>query len=140
MLNEQFIPVKIHIKEQPAVFQRYGAQWTPTLIVLDPALAGTERYRFEGFLPADDFLAQLEMGLARVAFERGSWADAEERFRRITREYPNTDAAPESLYWAGVARYKATDDAGALAETARQFERAYTDTSWAKRASVWGSR
>ena len=53
-IRENFLPVKIHIKEQPATFQRFGAQWTPTIAILDPD--GSERHRFEGFLPADDFL------------------------------------------------------------------------------------
>ena len=57
-ITGHFIPVKIHVKEQPATFKRFGAQWTPTLVVLDPD--GTERYRFEGYLPAREFLAQLD--------------------------------------------------------------------------------
>jgi hypothetical protein len=57
MVNERFVPIKIHIKENPTGFERFGAQWTPTVIVADPD--GTERYRFEGYLPAEDFLAQL---------------------------------------------------------------------------------
>ena len=48
-----------------------------------------------------------------------------------------TDAAPEALYWAGVARYKATGDAAALAETAAEFANRYQDSAWAKKASVW---
>ena len=31
-----------------------------------------------------------------------------------------------------------TGDASALADTADQFRRRYQDTSWAKKASVWG--
>ena len=64
-INQNFVPIKIHIKENKEAFGRFGAQWTPTLILLDPE--GKERYRFEGFLPPEDFLAQLEMGLARTA-------------------------------------------------------------------------
>ena len=67
-ITQNFLPVKIHIKEQPAVFERFGARWTPTLIVLDPE--GKERRRLEGFLPAEDLLAELELGLAHAAFAR----------------------------------------------------------------------
>src|SRR2546422_4464255 len=31
------------------------------------------------------------------------WAEAERRFREIVEQLPDTDAAPEALYWAGVA-------------------------------------
>jgi thioredoxin-like negative regulator of GroEL len=131
-----FIPVKIHIKEQPATFKRFGAQWTPTLVVLDPD--GSERYRFEGYLPASDFLAQLELGLAKSAFAREQWADATRNFRAIVQQFPQSDAAPEALYWAGVARYKA-GDSNALKETAAQFKAQYPESAWAKKASVWAA-
>ncbi len=130
------IPVKVHIKEQPAVFDRFGVQWTPTLVLFDPQ--GNEVYRFEGFLPPEDFLAQLELGRAKAAFKRGDFAGAESMFREIVDRYPNTTAAADALYWAGVSRYKATGNAQALKNTAAQFKMRYQDSDWAKKASVWG--
>ena len=135
-IRENFIPVKIHVKERQKDFERFGAQWTPTAIILDPS--GKEQHRFEGFLPADDFLAQLHLGLARSAFGRQNFGEAEKRFRAIVDQFPKTDAAPEALYWAGVSKYKATNDAAALVETEKNFKSRYTDTTWAKKASVWG--
>lgn len=134
-VTRNFLPVKIHIKEQPAAFERFGVQWTPTLLLLDPD--GRESYRFEGYLPSREFLAQLELGLARAAFARKQFDEAEQRYRRIVEQYSDTEAAPEALYWAGVSRYKATNDPSVLAETAREFKSKYTESSWAKRASVW---
>jgi hypothetical protein len=138
---DTFVPVRVHLREQADDFKRlgarYGAQWTPTILILDAS--GEERHRIEGFLPTEDFLAQIAIGLARAAFARGDFAEAERRFREVVEKYPNTDAAPEALYWAGVARYKGTGDAAALGETAGQFRQRYQDTSWAKKASVWGS-
>ena len=119
------------------MFQRFKAQWTPTLLVLDPT--GAECYRFEGYLPAEDFLAQLHLGLAHAAFAGQHWADAEQHYRRVVEQFPKTDAAPEALYWAAVAKYKASGDPAALAEAARQFKVKYPDSIWAKKASVWGA-
>jgi hypothetical protein len=131
--------VRVHVRDQDDDFrrlgERYRVQWTPTILILDPG--GRERHRIEGFLPADDFLAQLELGLAHSPFGRQDFGDAERRFRAVVEKYPGSDAAPEALYWAGVAQYKATNDASALKETARQFAQRYQDTSWAKKASVW---
>ena len=56
---------------------------------------------------------------------------------RLGGGHGSTDAAPEALYWAGVARYKATGDAAALSDTAGQFRQRYQESSWAKKASVW---
>jgi TolA-binding protein len=116
--------------------QRYKVQWTPTILVLDAA--GEERHRIEGFLPAEDLISQLALGRAKAAFANGEFAEAERQFREVVDRHPNSEAAPEALYWAGVSHYKATGDAGALKDTARQFQGRYTDTSWAKKASVWG--
>ena len=134
-VTETFVPVKIHIKEQPAVFERFKVQWTPTILVLDPD--GTERHRFEGFLPLDDFLAQLHLGLARAAFERKQFDEAEKRFREIVQQFPKTDAAPESVYWAAVSNYKATGKPDALGQAAQQLKTGYPESVWTKKASVW---
>ena len=141
-VDEHFIPVRVHVRQQAEEFKRLGArfnaQWTPTVLLIDEG--GEERYRIEGFLPVDDFLAQLESGLGRAAFARSDFADAERWFRAVVDEHPKTDAAPEALYWTGVARYKATGDASALADTYNQFQTRYKDTSWATKASVWVPR
>lgn len=93
--------------------------------------------RFEGYLPADEFLPQVRFGLAKAAFAAGDFARAESLFRNIMEESPRADIAPKSLYWAGVAKYKKTGDAAALAETAATFQKKYAGTAWATKASVW---
>jgi TolA-binding protein len=105
------------------------------VIVLDAD--GHERYRFVGYLPADEFQAQVLMGLAKSAFAHKQWPEAGRWFSRIVEQFPECEPAPEALYWVGVCRYKATNDHHALGETAAQFTRRYQHTSWAKRSSVW---
>ena len=134
-ISQNFVPVKIHIKEQPGVFQRFGAQWTPTLMIFDPS--GKERYRFEGYLPPDDFLAQLEFGLARSTFAAEKWGEAEKEFLAVAEAHPKSEAAPEAVYWAGVSRYKASHDGAALADAARQLASRYPESAWTKKSSVW---
>ncbi len=138
-MTENFLPARINVHEQPADWkrfgERYGVQWTPTILIVDSS--GTERHRIEGFLPAEDLLAQLALGLARSAFARQQFAEAERRYREVVERFPRSDVAPEALYWAGVAHYKATNDATALAQTAEAFVNRYQDSPWAKKASVW---
>jgi TolA-binding protein len=107
------------------------------VIIADPK--GVERYRFEGYLPADEFLPQVEFGLAKSSFATGDYALAESVFRKIVNEHPNSDVAPESQYWAGVAKYKASGDPKALGETEAAFQTRYGDSVWAKKASIWKS-
>ena len=138
-MNENFIPARVHVKDDADAFKRYGEQynahWTPTVLELDPS--GEELYRVEGFLPVDDFLAQLMLGRAHMDFKQGKLTDAQKRFGEIVETLPNSDAAAEALYWAGVSRYKATQDAAALKETAKAFTQRYKESSWAKKSSVW---
>jgi TolA-binding protein len=139
LVDESFVPVRVHVKQQAEEFQRlgerFGAQWTPTILVVDRT--GQERHRIEGFLPVDDFLPQLALGAAHAAFAAGDHAEAARRFDDILTAYGAGDAAAEAQYWAGVSRYKASGDPGALSETARRFTERFQDTSWAKKASVW---
>jgi hypothetical protein len=98
------------------------------LVEADARLGASEdRFRryFELGLIVEDFLAQLALGLAHSAFARGEFAEAERRYRDVVEKHASTDAAPEALYWAGVARYKATGDPAALAETAAQFRQRF---------------
>ena len=115
--------------------ERFGANWTPTVMLLDNN--GVEQHRIEGFLPADDFLAQLHLGLGHIAFANKRFDEAEQHFRAIVDTLPDTEAAAEGQYWAGVSRYKGSGDASALKATADAFRAKYSDSSWAKKASIW---
>jgi TolA-binding protein len=98
---------------------------------------GVKRHQFEGFLPPDDFLAQLKLGIAHSAFARQQWKEAENLYGDLLSALPGSDAAPEALYWQGVSRYKSSSDPNALTQTAEAFKARYTDSTWAKKASVW---
>ena len=139
LVTDEFIPVRVHVREDADEFarlgERYDAKWTPTILMLDSS--GAERHRIEGFLPLDEFVAQLQFGLGRIAFSGADYESAEQRFRGVVDGAPEAGVAPEALYWAGVARYKATDDAAALENTATAFRSRYTESTWAKKASVW---
>lgn len=139
LITEHVIPIRVHVKDQADLWkrlgERYNAHWTPTVLILDEK--GEERHRIEGFLPADDFLAQLMIGIAHAARARQDFAEAERRYREVVEKFPQTESAPEGLYWAGVSKYKATNNPAALGDTASQFANRYQTSSWAKKASVW---
>lgn len=132
-INGTFVPLKSHVKENPQNFERFGAEWTPTIIISDPK--GKEHHRIEGFLPANEFRRQLDLGLAHVARAMQNFDDAESRYRKLAEG--DDDVAAESLYWAGVSRYKGSNDGSALADTAKAFGERFTNSSWATKASIW---
>lgn len=140
-VTENLVPARVHAGEQAADFrrfaERFGALWTPTILTIDPT--GVERHRIEGYLPADELLAQLTLGLGRIAFRDGRFGEAERWFESALARFPETAGAPEAQYWAGVARYKASGDPSHLGAVTAAFRKRYADTIWAKKASVWGN-
>jgi TolA-binding protein len=100
---------------------------------------GKERHRIEGYLPKDEFAAQLFMGLARVAFMSKRWADAEKFYDEILQKYSNSTAAPEAVYWRGVSIYKKTNDHHVLGEVPKTLQQKYPDSVWAKKALPWAA-
>ncbi|HEX7153612.1 MAG TPA: hypothetical protein VF618_19140 [Thermoanaerobaculia bacterium] len=123
------------MKTHPEALERWGAQWTPTILVVGGD--GKERHRVEGFLEADALLAQLRLGLAQAAFAGKQWDEAERLFEEVVAA-GDADTAPEAAYWAGVTRYKRSGDASALGETHKRLSSEYAGSAWAKKASIWG--
>ena len=136
-VSSNFDAVRLHVKSNAEAMERFGVNWTPTVLILDSN--GTERHRIEGFLEADDFLAQLRLGAAHVAFADKRFDESEKQYRAIVDEQPKSDAAAEALYWTGVSKYKGSGDAAALGATAKAFKERYTDSSWAKKSSIWAA-
>jgi hypothetical protein len=134
-VTKHFMPVRIHIKEQPQNFKRFGAEWTPTIITWD-ADAGSERHRIEGFLPKDEFVGQLALARGHYWFGRESWDEAIRAFEEAAAR-SGTEAAAEGVYWAGVSRYKKTSDPAALRATGEALRDKFPQTVWAKKGSVW---
>ena len=129
--------MKIHIKENRPPFKRFLVQWTPTILLLDSA--GREHFRFEGYLPAASFLAQLDFGLGRAAFHGKRWDEATGFFNAAAARDPQTELVPEAGYWAAVAQYQKTRDATALKEWGKRVRAEFPATTWAKRAAVYAS-
>jgi hypothetical protein len=108
------IPVQVD-NSQPsnaAVVQRFHHIWTPDLLVLDSDL--NELYRWDGYLPPEEFMARTIAGLARARLRRREFKQAEEHYVDVLRRFPTTFAAPEANYYLGVTRYRADPDGNEL--------------------------
>jgi outer membrane protein assembly factor BamD (BamD/ComL family) len=105
------------------------------VLVLDES--GTERFRSEGYLPKQEFAAQLMLGLARNQFEQKHWQEAERWYDSVLEKYGDTASAAEALYWKSVCRYKATNDHTWLAKINAEFRNKYRDSIWAEKASIF---
>src|SRR5579864_3770885 len=80
----------------PPWFHRFGAVWTPTVLLFDNE--GKERVRLEGYLPNNDFMAALRNGLGRIAFVHKKYADAERWYGEVVARFTSSHFAPEAMY------------------------------------------
>jgi hypothetical protein len=134
-IGENFLPVKAHIKEHPAWFHRFGAVWTPTVLILDSE--GKERVRLEGYLANNDFTAALMNGLGRIAFVRKKYADAERLYGDVITRFANTHFDAEAMYWRAVSQYSASHDHTVLGKAAEELRSSCPFSVWASKAIPW---
>jgi len=127
--------VRIHVKERLQDFARFNAVWTPTLSFREAD--GTEWHRFVGFYPLDEFQAQLALGVAKTAFGRRNFQEALHSFEKLAAQFPNSDAAPEAVYWATASAFKVSGDAEFLEKGGLALREKYPRSIWAAKGSVW---
>lgn len=131
-ITEHFIPLKLNILDNPEPAKRYQASWTPTILVRDAD--GREYHRHVGYLPPDDFLAQLSLARGMTEFERQNFGEAVNRFQEVINQYPTSSAAPQACYYMGVSHYKLGDREKLMAAWGDLMKN-YPDNDWAKKAS-----
>lgn len=136
-VSERFVPIKFNIKEPHPDFKealgRGKALWAPLLVFLDGR--GSELRRYVGFLPPDEFLAELRLVLGLSAMVHSKFEEALSWFDGAAEAYPRASAAPEALFWGAAAGYRLQG----LAEVVRRWDdliARYPETTWARRADV----
>jgi tetratricopeptide (TPR) repeat protein len=134
-VENSFIPLQIDFNKNKALVNRFGIKWTPTVVILDAD--GDEHHRFIGFLPPEDFIAQIILGKGKVEFNLDNFERVIQCFQEILVRYPKTDAAPEAQYFLGVSKYKASNNPNELRLGLEALQREYPLSEWAKKAQVY---
>lgn len=134
-VNTRFVPLKQLLGVHREASRRYRPFWTPTLLWLDPD--GRVLNRWPGLIAAEELLAQLDLGQALVALRRGRFTEAVELLEQCVDAWPETAAAPESLYWAGNVRYVMDGDRASLDRARQRLAERYPGSPAAKR-TPWG--
>ena len=94
-INNHTIPVQMLYDAQPYASD-YKVKWTPTIIILDQD--GEEHHRVVGFLPPDEFIPGLLLGMVKVNFDRDQLDEAYIPPRcHPVQEYPQTGVAQGCL-------------------------------------------
>lgn len=137
-IDRMFAPAMFEVSDPRSqdLMKRYNFEWTPTFIATDAS--GNEVYRWVGYLPPGDFCAEMLFAEGRAAFKNKDWDRSEKCYGAVVNRFPDSEVAPEALYYTGVARYEKTHDATNLADANKKLQAKYPRSSWAKKASVWG--
>ncbi|MBW3670629.1 MAG: hypothetical protein KY432_03025 [Acidobacteria bacterium] len=142
-LAEHFVFLQIDLsRHDPSLkelFREVKPFWAPLFRATAPG--GIELRRWFGFLPPEALMAELELVLAHDLMLRREDRPARDRLQRALEKYPRENAAPEIMFWMGVAGFKAGDrDFDELERIWRSLIERWPQSSWASRADVFGLR
>jgi hypothetical protein len=133
-MEQHAVPVKVAAKENPQLLEEYAVGWTPNVVIADDQ--GRVHYRIEGYLPPEDFVGLLSLGIGKYWLNHQQADRAEERFDGAARRHAGTEIGAQALYWLGVARYKRTKAPAQLRATWEQLAREYPHSDWTKRSQI----
>jgi tetratricopeptide (TPR) repeat protein len=128
---ENLIPLQVKSDAQPLATD-FNVKWTPTLVTLDSD--GKEHHRTVGFLPPEELVPSLLLGIAKCHFDRERYEEALKALSRLLESYPKSDAAPEAIFLRGVSLYKSTHNPKPLKEAYEKLQAEYPSSEWTKRA------
>lgn len=130
-IEQHLIPLRVPADAKP-LSDDFTVKWTPTLIVLDAE--GMTHHRTVGFLPAEELIPSLYLGIAKACFNTNQIDRALVYLDNLLTEYPKSDFAPEAVYMQGVCGYKSTHNAQPLKDAYEKLRTQYPSSEWAKRA------
>jgi hypothetical protein len=135
-LVNHFVPARVRVKESPRLVAEYLASWTPNVVVIDGP--GNVHYRVEGYLPPEEFLAHLSLGIGKYWLNLKQVDRARGRFEEVAQRHARTDAGAEALYWLGVAQYKLSHDTAQLRPIWQRLAQEYPSSEWTTRTRIPG--
>jgi len=130
-IMEHLVPLRVPSDAEP-LSRDFNIKWTPTLVIVDEN--GKEHHRTVGFLPPEECIPSLLLGIAKTCFELDRFQEALKQLDTIISDHPASHAAPEAIYLRGVAAYKSTHDPRPLKQAYEQLQAKYPDGEWTKRA------
>lgn len=135
-LADHCIAARLDISDAAAMRRagrQYRTPWTPTSVFLDHN--GNEVRRSVGYLPAGDFLGELMLARAQAALLHGQLEQAATLCRAAATDLPDTGAAPEALFWGGIAAFRHSGDRADLLRWWQELQTRYPASTWARRTS-----
>jgi hypothetical protein len=90
-VTKYMTPLRVYTNSLPAWANRFGIQYTPTVVTLDGE--GMEHHRTVGFLPPEEFVPSLMLGIAKTHMDARRQAQARAMLEWLLLAYPGSQAA-----------------------------------------------
>jgi hypothetical protein len=133
-VDHDFVPVQIEVSNT-ALKGQFNVTWTPTIILLDAD--GNEVHLVVGFLPPEEFIPTFMVAKGKWYFNADQQPEAQGMFEAALREYPDSAAAAEAIFFRGVSHYKLTHDAKSLRAAYETLTAKFPGSEWTKRAAPY---
>ncbi len=91
-VNRYMIAVRAYTNSLPPWAAHFVIQYTPTILTLDGD--GKEHHRTVGFLPPEEFIPSLMLGIGKAHFEAKEFEKARAILQWLLSEFPRSQAAP----------------------------------------------
>jgi TolA-binding protein len=132
-----FEPVQINTQDGTSAtaeaVAKFRQVWTPDLRILDTD--GTELYRWNGYLPPNEFLAQLLAARAHALLRSGHDGAASDAYQDVLQRFPTSFVAPEAAYYGAVAAYRNSGNPPDLLDNWQRLQSRYPSTEWRTKQS-----
>lgn len=96
-----------------------------------------EHQRTLGFLPPDQLLPALLLGIAKVHFDAERWPDARSHLDELLEKHPRSWATPEALYLRGVCSYRLTRNRESMMAAFEELDAQFPESEWTVRISPY---
>lgn len=135
-IERETAPVLIDIDKDREMALRYRVDWTPAFVLCGEDGEALERW--EGYLPAEDFIPQLLLSKGLACFHTGRHEEAIREFEMIAEDHPASELVPEAEYYLGAATFKLTGETDKLTDVCHDLLMTHPESPWTKRCSIWG--
>jgi thioredoxin-like negative regulator of GroEL len=122
------LQLRVDTPDHRQLVERYQLVWTPTLLLL--RADGRVVHEWNGYLPPQPFLAELELGRGKWELKRDRLEEAAALFQTLADRDPTAHVAPEALYWAAAARYRRTGRPADLAAGWSRLRSRHPESLW----------
>jgi hypothetical protein len=93
-VDRNLIAHRIAINAPGSKPREFGIQYTPTVVIVDGR--GKEHHRNVGFVPPEEFVPFLMLGVAKACFHDRRFNQAQAMLDKLLGRYPRSRSGPEA--------------------------------------------